>query len=56
MSASEIVAVSSILLCLVLAWSSLKAQRLSVNAMLGMAAAWVAIFLAGVAIVSWMLG
>jgi hypothetical protein len=54
MSGNEIVALVSAFLCLVLAWRSFKSHTLSTNTTLKMAAIWVAIFLGGVAIVSWM--
>jgi hypothetical protein len=56
MSGNEIVAVISVFLCLVLAWGSLKSHALSTNTKLQMTAIWLAIFLGGVAIVSWMQG
>lgn len=51
MSGNELVAIISLALCLILAWGSLKSQALSGNAMLKMAAIWVAIFAGGVAVV-----
>jgi hypothetical protein len=56
MNGNQIVGVVSVFLCLVLAWSSLKSHALSTNVKLKMSAIWLAIFLGGVGIVSWMQG
>lgn len=56
MSGNEIVSIVALVMCLILAWGGLKSQALSAHTMLKMAAIWVAIFLAGVAVVSWMQG
>jgi hypothetical protein len=56
MNGNEIVAIVSVFLCLILAWSSFRSHALAANTTLKMAAAWVAIFFGGVAIVSWLQG
>lgn len=56
MNSNQIVAVVSVLLCLVLAWRSFGSRNLSTNTRVQMAMIWVAIFLGGVAIVSWFQG